>query len=211
MAVLQSFMSKNEIVFTRAVIQTLFLTVFIPCLLSVVNAQDKASVRPPSPLKLELEIQQNSSCLNSGLKIIGKLENNSNESVIIDKRNLWRFVTFKGFPPDSPVDSNLSFYKNLKLPRYKVASGDHFEDEDIPEEYLLSLKPKEYYQSVLEIPLSERFFHPPGKYSVKSAYKQYKDWSSKGVILFIGEVESNELEFNISNCEKALMQLCCKK
>jgi hypothetical protein len=203
-------MSKNEIVFTRAVIQTLFLTVFISCLSFIVNAQDKASAQPPSPLKLQLEIQQNNSCLNSSLTIVGKLENGGNESVIIDKRNLWRFVSFKGFPPDSSIDANLPFYKNLKLPRYKVASGDHFEDEDIPKEYLLRLKPKEYYQDTLEIPLSERFFQIPGKYSVKSAYKQYKNWSSKGVALFIGEVESNELEFNISNCEKAQMQLCCK-
>lgn len=180
---------------------------FILCLViiympSVLKSQDKPNDKTLPPLKLELRADKNCSCEETKFIIIGKLENISNKVIIIDKRNLWRFVKFKGSPKGLPNnEKDRSFLNKLELSRYKVVTGDNFEDIEAPNKYTLELNPGDYYEDSIVISPKEDFFSYPGKYSVKTAYRQFKDWTSEGISLFIGEIESNELEFDIPDCK----------
>ncbi len=176
-----------------------WVVVYMPISL---KAQDKPNSKISMPLTLELRIDKNCSCEETEFFIIGKLENIGNQIITIDKRNLWRSVTFKGSPKDSlNSKKDRSFLNKLKLSRYEVVAGDNFEDVEVPKEYLLTLNPGDYYEDNIAVSRKKDFFSYPGKYSVKSAYRQFNDWTSEGFSLFIGEVKSNELEFSIPDCE----------
>lgn len=185
-------------------IRSLLLALLLIAIGLPARAQDRASKPRSSPLALHLEIDKGiRTCPSARLTIIGRLQNNGKQVVVIDKRSLWRFLHFKGPPKDSPPDAKPTFSESLRLSRHLFATGDHFADDDVPTESLVRIDPKKYYIDTLEIPLADEvFFRVPGKYSVKSGYRQFNDWSAKGTSLFIGDVESKELEFEIPNCEK---------
>jgi hypothetical protein len=159
------------------------------------------------PLELNLKIDKSKPCIGKDFKIVARLVNVSEKNVMIDNRNLWRSVILKAVDAkqnnESSNDDKMSFPDLLRkgMPRYQVSFGDSFEDTEVPTKYLVSLKPKEYYEDSILIKSNDDFFQKSGKYYVKSEYRQYKDWSSKNVILFIGDIESNELEFELNNCK----------
>lgn len=165
------------------------------------NAQ--VTLEDKVPLKLELSINEENSCETNSLILKSKLKNISQKEVIIDKRNLWRLVYFKGAPDEKiKVTKSESILDNINLSRFKIAMGDNLEGIEVPIEYSLSLKPGEFYEEEKTISFEDVFFSIPGKYEVKTAYKQNNDWTSNGLVLFIGAVESNTLEFNIPKCKQ---------
>jgi len=163
------------------------------------------------PLKLTLKVEEKKLCAGKKIKIFARMENVSETAQIIDKRNLRRYSRYQG-PPESVEKitetadlSELSakdFTKLLKIDRFTIAMGDNFPDEDVPREYLITLKPKEFYDDSRTIKKDENFFRIPGRYFVQIGYGQYADWSAKGVSLFMGHIESNKLEFTLSDCKK---------
>lgn len=159
------------------------------------------------PLQLNLTIEQQQPCIGKDFKIVARLVNVGDKNVIIDKRNLWRSVIIKAVDAkrndESSNDGEMSFPDLLRkgIPRYQVSFGDNFEDTEVPAEYLVSLKPQEYYEDSILIKSNDDFFRKPGKYYVKSEYRQYQDWSAKNVILFIGDIESDELEIELNDCK----------
>jgi hypothetical protein len=146
------------------------------------------------PLKLTIKIEKEKICLGKNIVFVSKLENTSNQDIIIDTRNVRRYQT----------DIAHNQYSNdlLKIPKMRAILGDNFEDEDVPKEFLLKLIPNQFYKSKFVIePNKDNFFKTAGKYSIKIGYGQFKDWSSKGFNLFIGNIDSNELDFEVLDCK----------
>lgn len=179
-----------------------FLALLIISFFSFGYAQESESL----PLKLTLEVKEKKLCVGKTFTILARMENVSEKNQIVDKRNLWRYVIAFSPKIEVPYDEKKSFAENLteslKTPRFMVGMGDGFADDDIPREYLITLKPKEFYETNKIFAADNDFFRTPGEYTYKSGYGQYADWSSKGVSLFIGSIDSNELKFTLSDCKE---------
>lgn len=146
------------------------------------------------PLRLILTTDEKI-CVGEKFVIVSRLQNISNRAVIIDKRYIWRHITEKSFSRSS---SNL-----FSTPQMRAILGDNFEDIDVPKEHLIKLRPREYFEDKYLIdPDKDDFFKTVGKYSIRTDYNQYKDWKAKGVHLFIGAIDSNELKFELLDCKK---------
>ena len=153
----------------------------------------------PVPLKLELRIDQKELCVGKTFEVVARLTNISSKNVIIDNRLVWRYITETAFDRSS-VKGDSEFAKLLKVPSMRTGMGDNFPDEKLPKEYLKTLKPNEFYEVTQKIRADEDFFRTAGRYSIKSGYGQFADWSKEGVYLFKGSVDSNELEFKLCEC-----------
>jgi hypothetical protein len=168
------------------------------------EAQEVPTKSADLPLKLTIKVEEKELCIGREFKIVARMENVSDTVQIIDERDLWRYSTYQG--PPEPVGeitgkTELSFTKLLKIDRFLVAFGDSFPDEEVPKKYLITLKPKEFYEYSQTIKKDDHFFRIPGKYFILTGYGQYADWSAKGVSLFIGYIESNKLELTLSGCK----------
>ena len=173
------------------------------------KAQEVSQKSADLPLKLTLRFKEGKLCVGKEFKILARMENVSKETQIIDERNLWRYAIYQG-PPEpvketvefDKLPSGKEFTKLLKIDRFQAAMGDGFPDDDVPREHLITLKPNEFYEDSRIIKKDNDFFRIPGKYFIEYGYGQFADWSSKGVSLFIGSVDSNKLEFTLSDCKK---------
>lgn len=156
------------------------------------NARDGKS---NPPLALTIKIKEKRVCAGNSFSVVSRLKNVSVHDVVIDTRFIGRYSTDKAFDQYS---SNI-----LQIPKMRGGMGDTFEDEKIPEEYLLKLKPREFFEDIQVInPDKDGFFKLAGRYSIKIGYGQYAAWTFEGVKAFVGSVDSNELNFKIVDCKK---------
>ena len=162
-------------------------------------AQKPDENNSPVPLKLELRIDQKKLCIGKTFEVVARLTNISSKNVTIDDRLVWRYVTEKASDRSS-VTGTSEFAKLLKVPQFRMSMGDNFPDEELPKEYLKTLKPNEFYEDTQKIRADDNFFRTAGRYSIKSGYGQFADWSKERVDLFKGSVDSNELEFKLCEC-----------
>lgn len=146
-----------------------------------------------TPLKLTISTGEKL-CSGKNITMEAKLENISDQNITIDTRYIWRYQTEKAYSRSS---SNL-----LNIPDMRTSLGDSI-DIDTPSEYFVTLKPGESFKdSHIIDATNDDFFKSSGKYSIKTGYGQFKDWSAEGFYLFIGKIDSNELEFQITDCNK---------
>lgn len=182
-----------------------FLSILITFLFICSDAQEISQKTDSSPLKLSLRIEEKELCVGKEFKILARMENISNTNQIIDKRNVWRYSNVRAQGKEVSYDQKKSFAENLteslKQYRYQVAMGDSFPDDDVPTEYFITLKPKEFYENSIVIKADDKFFNKPDKYIYQSGYGQYSDWSAKGFSLFIGHIDSDELKFTLLDCK----------
>jgi hypothetical protein len=180
--------------------------IILTTFLFICGKAQEISQRPDNlPLKLTLKVEEGKLCVGKEFKILARMENVSKETQIIDERNLWRYINIKAEGKKPQYDEKKSPAENLnemlKANRFTVVFGDNFPDDDVPKEYLITLKPNDFYEDSITIKAGDKFFSKSDKYIYQMGYGQYADWSSKGVSLFIGKVDSNTIEFTLSDCK----------
>lgn len=172
---------------------------FVLLLFPLCYAQKTKENNSPILLKLELRIDQKNLCVGKTFVIVARLTNISSKIMTIDERPVWRYVVERAFDRSS-VTGNSEFAKLLKVPEIKATTGDGFSDEKLPKKYLKRLKPGKFYEDTQKIRARDDFFRTAGRYSITTSYGQFADWLKEGVDVFKGTVDSNELEFTLSDC-----------
>ncbi len=165
-----------------------------------VSSQTPTSDTPP--LSLKLEVDPTSSPCSENLRVRASLKNVSKKVILVDNRNLWRYIHFEG-PPASPeiaIKDIQDGFPLLRLPRVKLVLGDNFHEEQVPGEYVVKLLPSESMHDAYRNLLDDEFFNIKGEYSLLSTYKQYVKQSSKGEQMFVGEITSEPLKLDIPDC-----------
>lgn len=178
-------------------------SIFTLLLSSLALAQDDLV----SPLVLRLAVKADVEKANCELKrlwLVGIVENNSERTVLVDKRVFWRSVSMSG-PPKEEVSGGLTFPTNLAIRRTKLAIGDNFQEDVVPSTYVGKLRPGGRLKLSRKVDLSDGFFLVPGKYSIIAEYRQYVTKSEDGGYMFVGAIRSNEVTIEVptkSNCLK---------
>jgi hypothetical protein len=149
------------------------------------------------PLKMTVGAICYVGCSDENISIKVRLTNVSPRNLVIDKRAIGRYRTDKAFDQFSN--------EFLKIPKMRVFLGDNFEDDDLPVKEFVTLRPNKTFEYTNKIGRDE-FFHVPGKYSVQLSYGQSKDWSSAGIDVFVGKIDSNEAVFHILPCNRLTQQ-----
>lgn len=163
------------------------------------HAQISDENNSPTPLKLQIRVKQKQLCVGKKVEVIARLTNVGAENVIIDNRLVWRYVTLKSLDQSS-IEPTSEFSKLLRVPRFSVITGDNFPDEKLPKEVLKTLTPNGFYEDSFIIRPGDEFFQTAGRYTIKSGYGRFADWSKEGVDLFKGSVYSNKLEITLCKC-----------
>jgi hypothetical protein len=179
------FMNKITSI-TKAVLLVIILFANVAALYSKTDIEK-------SPLELSISLKEKP-CVGKTFEIVSRLKNTSEQNVFIDTRNIIRYRTEIAYDQTS---SDL-----FKIPKMRAGLGDGFDDKESFQKFLFKLKPGEFYEDKLTInPTDDNFYKPAGRYLLQTGYGQYIDLSSKKLNLFVGKVDSNELNFEITDCK----------
>jgi hypothetical protein len=149
---------------------------------------DETEERSQPPLILELRTSHPVQCVGSWLDLQAELKNVSDAPILVDPVGLWYRVSVTTFRSSDTGGGGAS----------KTFVGDHGPDGNAK---FIVLTPGEVYTASRRFSLKEGFFSKAGVYNLTVAYGQFQR-SHEGAELFVGTIQSNEVEFQLVSCNK---------
>jgi hypothetical protein len=145
----------------------------------------KAVARKEPPLRYRIIASKPSVCLAQGLNLELELENTSAHKVTIDRHGLFYQVGLSG----------VSFSGEGRV---KSWTGDDMK-KPLPDQFV-TLEPGQSYRKTVPYDLKS-FDSSPGVYRIQATYGQFMHASPAVPDLFRGTVDSNEILFEVLDCD----------
>ena len=145
-----------------------------------------------SPLLFRISTKPTVVCSGGSVVVSAELVNQSQETIVIDRRFIWYRSTFRfsKHEPDGSIKG-----------RIKTTTGDPGPEVSDETNYI-TLKPGQSHKDTRSFSLDDDFFRSTKTFTLQFTYGQFRDASVNGMPLFVGTIRSNTLELKIINCKR---------